>query len=132
MKQRRADFRAAWRRATGWVAAYALVLQLLLGAFVGAQFSAQAADNNWSFLEICFGKGTPEGELPDGKPAKQASKSSSCVACANATPAVAPEAPRIAPVAFSIQPADWIARDDAIVRAEFSFSQRQRAPPFET
>jgi hypothetical protein len=122
---------AGWRRPVGWIAAYALVLQLVLAAFAGAQFSAQAADQNWSFFEICYGKGAPEGETPSGAPSKQASKSFGCVVCANATAAAAPEAPEILPIGFSISTIDWIARDDRVVRAEVSFSQRQRAPPFE-
>lgn len=115
----------------GWVAAYALVLQLVLGAFAGAQFSAHAAGENWSFFEICFGKGAPDGEVPSGTPAKQASKSFGCVVCANAAAAVAPELPEVAPAEFSFSVIDWIAQDDLVIRAEFSSSQRQRAPPFE-
>ncbi len=118
-------------RVMGYVAAYALVLQLVLGAVSGAQFTAQAAGQNWTFFEICFGKSAPDGELPDGQPAKQASKASSCVVCAQAAAALAPEAPAVVPASFSISAIDWIRRDPEIVRAGFSFSQRQRAPPFE-
>lgn len=113
----------------GWVAAYALVLQLVLGAFAGGQFSAHAADQNWSFFEICFGKGAPEGEAPAGQPSKQASKAFGCIVCANAAAAPAPEAPQVEPVEFSTRAIEWAARNANIVRAEFSFSQRQRAPP---
>jgi hypothetical protein len=122
---------AGWRRPMGWVVAYALVLQLVLGAFAGAQFSAYAAGENWSFFEICFGKGAPDGEVPSGTPAKQASKSFGCVVCANAAAAVAPELPEVALAGFSVSVIDWIAVDDQAVRAGFSLSQRQRAPPLE-
>ena len=130
MKTTGTSFLAYWRRPAGWLAAYALVLQLLLGGFAGAQFSAQAADQNWSFFEICFGKGVSEGETPSGQPAKQASKSFGCVVCASAAAMPAPDAPQVDPVEFSVSSIDWIVRDQQVVRAEFFFSQRQRAPPF--
>jgi hypothetical protein len=122
---------AILRRPVGWIAAYALVLQLLLGALAGAQFSATAADQNWSFIEICFGKRAPDGALPDGKPVQQASKSFGCAVCAAAAAAPSPEAPAIVPVAFSIRPIEWVACDENLSRREFFFPQRQRAPPFE-
>jgi len=131
VKRSRAGIFRGWRQPIGWLASYALVLQLLLGGFAGAQFSAHAADQNWSFFEICFGKGAPEGEQPSGTPSKQTSKSFGCAVCANAAVAAAPDAPEVAPVEFSITAIDWIARDETAVRAEFFFSQRQRAPPFE-
>lgn len=120
-----------WRRPLGWVASYALVLQLLLGAFAGAQFSAHAAGQNWSFFEICYGKGSPEGELPSGQPAKQASKSFNCAVCANAAAAITPEIPVVTPAEFSERKIDWSATGESFAPREFSFSQRQRAPPSE-
>jgi hypothetical protein len=131
VKQKRASIFSGWRQPIGWVASYALVLQLVLGSFAGAQFSAHAADQNWSFFEICFGKGAPEGEQPAGAPSKQASKSFGCVVCASTATAPAPEAPEITVTEFSITPIEWISRDDTLVRGEYFFSQRQRAPPFE-
>jgi len=122
---------SGWRRPLGWLSAYALVLQLLLGAFAGGQFSAQAAGQNWSFFEICYGKGAPEGETPAGQPAKQASKSFGCAVCANAATALAPELPAIAPFEFSERPVDWIVPGETLTPRQFSFSQRQRAPPSE-
>jgi hypothetical protein len=113
----------------GWLAGYALVLQLVLGAFAGAQFSAHAVSQNWSFFEICFGKGVSEGETPSGQPAKQASKSFGCVVCASAAATPAPDAPKVDPVEFSVSSIDWIVREEEIFRAEFFFSQKQRAPP---
>lgn len=122
---------ARLRRPLGWVAAYALVLQLLMGAVAGAQFSAQAADQNWSFFEICYGKGAPQGELPDGRPDQQASKSFCCAVCANAVALVVPHVPAAVPAAFSARVIHWTVRDDDAARTVFVFSQRQRAPPFE-
>lgn len=115
----------------GWLSAYALVFQLLLGAMAGGQFSAQAAGQNWSFFEICYGEGSPEGETPAGKPDKQSSKSFSCTVCANAATAAVPELPVIAPFGFSERRIDWIVRGETLALREFSFSQRQRAPPSE-
>jgi hypothetical protein len=120
-----------WRRPTGWIAAYALVLQLLLGAVAGAQFSAHAADQNWSFFEICFGKGSADGALPDGKPAKETSKASGCAVCVNAIAAPGPEAPEFFATEFSVSTIHWVARDERTTPTAFSLSQRQRAPPFE-
>ncbi len=131
MNSFRAGRYSGWRRPLGWLSSYALVLQLLLSAFAGAHVSAQAAGQNWSFFEICYGKGSPDGELPSGKPDKKSSKSFSCTACANAATAVAPELPVIAPFEFSEHRIDWVVRGGTIVSREFSFSQRQRAPPSE-
>lgn len=130
MKTIRAEAIKAWRRPTGWIAAYALVLHLLVSAFAGAQFSAQAAGHNWSFFEICYGQGASNGEAPGGTPSKHASKSYGCAVCANAAAAAAPEAPSISPVRFSVSLIEWSSRDNVAARAEVSFSQRQRAPPF--
>lgn len=132
VKNRGADIFKGWRRPIGWVAAYALVLQIVLGAFAGAQFSAHAVGQNWSFFEICYGKGASDGEVPDGQPAKQASKSFGCVVCANAAATVFPEVPAVVPAEFSTSLIEWSVRDDAAARTEFSFAQRQRAPPFAT
>lgn len=115
----------------GWIAAYALVLQLVLGGFAGAQFSAHAAEQNWSFFEICYGKGSQDGEVPTGQPVKQASKSFGCVVCANAVGAPAPEVPGVLPLQFSVVTIEWNARDDKIVVQKFFSTQRQRAPPFQ-
>lgn len=131
MKQARTGIFARLRQPLGWTAAYALVLQLLIGAVAGAQFSAQAADQNWSFFEICYGKGAPEGELPDGKPAKQASKSFCCGICANALALAVPHIPAAAAAEFSVRILHWSTRDEFFARTDFVFSQRQRAPPFE-
>ncbi|MBS4083576.1 MAG: hypothetical protein KGZ73_08505 [Rhizobiales bacterium] len=120
---------SGWRRSLGWLSAYALVFQLLLGAMVGGQFSAKAAGQNGSFFEICYRKGSPGGELPSGKPDKHSSKSFNCTVCANAATAVAPELPLIAPFEFSEHRIDWIVRGETLALREFSFSQRQRAPP---
>lgn len=122
---------AGLRRLMGWVVSYALVLQLLLGAVTGAQFSAQAADQNWSFFEICYGKGAPEGESPTGKPDPHASKSFCCAVCANATAVATPHLPAAVPAEFSARVISWAVRDVSFARADFAFSQRQRAPPFE-
>lgn len=115
----------------GWTAAYVLVLQLVLGGFAGAQFSAHAADQNWSFFEICYGKGSQDGEVPSGQPAKQASKSFGCVVCANAVGAPPPEAPGVLPLEFSLIAIEWTIYDDKIVVQKFFSAQRQRAPPFQ-
>jgi hypothetical protein len=122
---------AGLRRLLGWFAAYTLVLQLLVIAVAGAQFSAKAADQNWSFFEICYGKGASDGELPEGKPDKQASKSFCCAVCANAVAGTAPHIPSVVTAEFTARIISWSVRDDFFARTDFVFSQRQRAPPFE-
>jgi hypothetical protein len=119
-----------WRRPVGWVASYALVLQLVIGALAGAQVSAQAAGQNWSFFEICFGKGASPGELPEGVPDKPTSKCASCVLAATGGAVLAPEAVDVAAPAFIISEAVRISREDHLARFDASSSQRQRAPPF--
>lgn len=119
----------SWRRPFGWLAAYALVLQLVIGAFAGAQFTAHAAGQNWSFFEICFGESAPAGELPQGKADKKASKAFGCAACANAATAVAPELPAFAAAEFTIRHIDWNVSTVRTAHSDLFFSQRQRAPP---
>ena len=131
MKSAGTGILAGLRRPLGWVAAYALVLQLLLSALAGAQFSAQAANQNWSFFEICYGKGAPDGELPEGKPDKQTSKSFCCAVCANALAVAALPVRAATPTEFSASIIRWTVRHALFARADFAFSQRQRAPPFE-
>ncbi|MBX3521519.1 MAG: hypothetical protein KF835_16035 [Xanthobacteraceae bacterium] len=119
----------SWRRPFGWLASYVLVLQLVLGAFAGAQFTAHATGQNWSFFEICFGQSVPAGELPQGKADKKASKAFGCAACANAATAVAPELPEIAVADFTIRHIDWNVSADRTAHSDLFFFQRQRAPP---
>ena len=113
----------------GWLASYALVLQLVAGALAGAQVSAQAAGQNWSFFEICFGKGASQGELPEGTPAKHTSKCAACTLAAASGVALAPEVAELAAPSFVISESVWISRDEHLARVDASFSQRQRAPP---
>jgi hypothetical protein len=120
---------SGWRRPIGWLASYALVLQLFVGAFAGASLTAQAAGENWSFVEICYGKGAPTGELPDGVPAKHTSKCAACTLASSAAPALAPEAAAAAVPAFVAHEITWAPREDTLACADVSFSQRQRAPP---
>lgn len=131
MQYARTGIFAGLRRLTGWTVAYAVVLQLLFGAVAGAQFSAQAADQNWSFLEICYGKGAPDGEVPEGKPDRQASKCFACAVCAHALAIAAPDVPAAAPAVLSARVLPWTVRAETIARRDAAFSQRQRAPPFE-
>lgn len=128
LKQVRTGLFAGWRRPTGWLAAYALVLQLVAGGLAGAQVSAQAAGQNWSFFEICYGKGAAADELPDGVPAKHTSKCAACVLAA-AGGALAPEAAAAAAPAFIVRETVWISRAEHLARLDPAFSQRQRAPP---
>ena len=113
----------------GWLASYALVLQLVLGALAGAQVSAQAADQNWSFFEVCYGKGASSGELPEGIPAKHTSKCAACVVAATGGAGLAPEAIVVAAPSFVISDTVWISRAEHRARFDASSSQRQRAPP---
>ncbi|HRF09680.1 MAG TPA: hypothetical protein PL193_13700 [Xanthobacteraceae bacterium] len=115
----------------GWLSAYTLVFQLVLGALAGAQFSAQAAGQNWSFFEICYGKGAPDGELPSGKPHKQASKSFGCVVCASTLAVAAPGLPSVTPAVFSVSLVRWSVREEQFALTHATSSTRQRAPPFE-
>ncbi len=128
---RRGTKQGAWRRSIGWLAAYALVLQLLLGAFAGAQFSAEAAGQNWSFLEICYGKRAADSELPGGAPSKQASKAFGCAVCAAAAVALAPEPPSSVQTERVVTDVTWTVGDVDLVPSPGRFSQRQRAPPSE-
>lgn len=118
-----------WRRPMGWLASYALVLQLVLGALAGGQVSAQAAGQNWSFFEICFGKGASQGELPDGVPAKHTSKCAACVLAATDGAALAPEAVVSEAPSFIVSESVWISRETHFAGFESCSSQRQRAPP---
>jgi hypothetical protein len=113
----------------GWLASYALVLQLVIGALAGAQVSAQADGQNWSFFEICFGKGEPSGELPGGVPAKHSSKCAACTLAATGGAALAPEAVVVAAPSFIVSESVWISREADLTRFESYSSQRQRAPP---
>lgn len=131
LKYARTGIFGGWRWPLGWLTAYVLVFQLVLGAVAGAQFSAQAAGQNWSFFEICYGKGSSEGELPSGKPDKQASKSFGCVVCANAVAVEAPHGPSASPVEFSVSIVRWSVREEHFARTHATSSTRQRAPPFE-
>jgi hypothetical protein len=130
LKLLRTGVPGGWRRPIGWVAAYALVFQLVVGALAVAQVSAAAASQNWSFFEICFGKGAPAGELPDGVPAKHTSKCAACVLAAAGGTALTPDAAIVPAPSFVISETAWISRDKYLARFDSSFSQRQRAPPF--
>jgi len=130
LKQLRTGISGGWRRPFGWLASYALVLQLVLSAFGGAQVSAQAAEGNWSFFEICYGKGASSGELPEGVPAKHASKCSACVLAAAGGTALTPEAIVVAAPSFVTSDVVWNAQVENLARVDTSSSQRQRAPPF--
>jgi hypothetical protein len=118
-----------WRRPVGWLASYALVLQIVVGALAGAQVSAQAARQNWSFFEVCFGKGADQGELPEGVPAKHTSKCGACVLAAAGGAALAPEAVSLPQTSFVVSEAVFIPRAENLAHFDASFSQRQRAPP---
>ncbi len=113
----------------GWLASYALVLQLVLGALAGGQVSAQAAGQNWSFFEICFGKGASQGELPDGVPAKHTSKCAACVLAAASVAALAPGTVVAEAPSFIVSESVWISCETHFARFESYSSQRQRAPP---
>lgn len=113
----------------GWLASYALVLQLVAAALAGGALSAQAAEQNWSYFEICYGKGAPDGQLPDGVPAKHTSKCAACTLAAAGGAALAPEAVVVAVPVFAVTSAVWIQREQSLARSAYLFSQRQRAPP---
>lgn len=130
VKQTRTGRFGGWRRPMGWLASYALVLQLVIGALAGAQVSAQAAGQNWSFFEICFGKGASQGELPDGVPAKHSSKCAACVLATTGGVALSPETVVVAAPGFIVSESVWISRDEYLARFDAAYSQRQRAPPF--
>jgi hypothetical protein len=129
LKRIQTGISGGWRRPVGWLASYALVLQLLVGALAGASLSAEAAGQNWSFFEICYGKGAPTGELPDGVPAKHTSKCAACTLASAGAPALAPSAAHLAIPAFVVRDITWQATNQTSSRTEFLFSQRQRAPP---
>jgi hypothetical protein len=129
LKQFQARKVSGWRRPVGWIASYAVVLQLLAGALAGASLSAQAAGENWSFLEICYGKGAPAGELPGGIPAKHTSKCAACTLASAGAAALTPESIEFAVPAFAERPIVWTPMRRIIARAELSYSQQQRAPP---
>jgi hypothetical protein len=129
LKRIQAGSSGRWRRPVGWLASYALVLQLLVGALAGASLSAEAAGQNWSFFEICYGKGAPAGELPDGVPTKHVSKCAACTLASAGAPALAPSAVLVAIPAFVARGITWQAINETPPRTEFSFSRRQRAPP---
>jgi hypothetical protein len=118
-----------WRQPVGWLASYALILQLAVGALAGAQVSAQAAGQNWSFFEICFGKGAGQGELPEGVPAKHTSKCAACVLAAAGGAALAPEAVITPAPEFVVGVTVFISREENFARFAAFSSQRQRAPP---
>jgi hypothetical protein len=120
---------SGWRRPVGWLASYALVLQMVIGALAGAQVSAQAAGQNWTFFEVCFGKGATQGELPQGVPAKHTGKCAACVLAATGSAALEPELIVFTAPDFILTEAVWISRDKYLSRFDASFSQRQRAPP---
>lgn len=129
MKRIQASVSGRWRRPVGWLASYALVLQLLVGGLAGASLSAEAAGQNWSFFEICYGKGAPAGELPDGVPTKHVSKCSACTLAPAAGAALAPEAITFAAPEFIQRQIVWNFVAASLLRADLSFSQKQRAPP---
>ena len=118
-----------WRRPVGWLASYALVLQLMVGALAGASLTAEAAGQNWSFFELCYGKGAPAGELPDGVPAKHVSKCAACTLASAGATALPSSAVILAIPAFVVRDVTWHARNETLARSDFSTFQRQRAPP---
>jgi hypothetical protein len=120
---------SGWRRPVGWLASYALVLQMVIGALAGAQVSAQAAGQNWSFFEVCFGKGVTQGQLPDGVPAKHTSKCAACVLAAAGGAALEPEAIVALAPTFVVSEIVWNSREHDLARFDATSSQRQRAPP---
>jgi hypothetical protein len=129
VKRKKTGIFNGWRQPMGWLASYALVLQLLIGALAGAQVSAQAAGENWSFFEVCFGKGAEQGQLPEGVPAKHTSKCAACVLGAAAGTALEPEAFAVAAPTFVVSGIDWSSRELDLARFDAASSQRQRAPP---
>lgn len=129
MQKFRAGVFYGWRRPVGWLTSYALVLQLVAAALAGGALSAQAAEQNWSYFEICYGQGASDGQLPDGAPAKHNSKCASCVLAAAGGVALATEAAMVAAPAFVVTSAVWIQREQHLARSAYSLSQRQRAPP---
>jgi hypothetical protein len=120
---------SGWRRPVGWLASYALVLQMVIGALAGAQVSAQAAGQNWTFFEVCFGKGTTQGELPEGVPAKHTSKCAACVLAAAGGAALEPEAIIVLAPTFVVSEIVWNSREHDLARFDATSFQRQRAPP---
>jgi hypothetical protein len=129
LKHIQAGSSGRWRRPVGWLASYALVLQLLVGALAGASLSAEAAGQNWSFFEICYGKGSPAGDLPDGVPTKHVSKCAACTLAAGTGAALAPEAITFSAPEFIERQVVWNLAIATLLRADLSFSQKQRAPP---
>lgn len=119
-----------WWWPLGWLASYALVLHLLVAGLAGAQLTAKAIDQNWSFFEICYGAGSNSGEAPDGAPAKHSGKSFSCIFCASGG-AAATQVTDVAPLrpVFVAKIFSWPASAQSSRLFSLSFSQRQRAPP---
>lgn len=119
-----------WRRPVGWLASYALVLHVLFAGVAGGQLTAQAADQNWSFFEICFGQSGDAGDFSGDVPNKHNSKSTACAFCASGGHAVAPgagEAVRARIV--RVRGIAWGAEDQSIRAARSVFTERQRGPP---
>lgn len=131
MKSVRASKFFGWRRPVGWLASYALVLHVLFAGVAGGQLTAQAAEQNWSFFEICYGQGGDAGDFSGEVPNKHNSKSTACAFCASGGHAVAPDAQEVAQVrAAPVRAVVWRAETQSVRAFSSVFFERQRGPPF--
>jgi hypothetical protein len=120
--------RIRWRRAIGWIAAYALALQAIVGGIDLIQSAAAAATFDPTAI-ICHGHGADSAaEIPDTPGDRQACEHCGC--CLGAPPILAVPSPfRLRLVVLAAREiiwptADW--RDEIAVRHP---SHQPRGPP---
>ncbi|MGA3311009.1 MAG: DUF2946 family protein [Xanthobacteraceae bacterium] len=118
--------RGKWRQAIGWIAAYALALQTIVGGIGLIQTVSSAAAFD-PFAIICSHNGTPD-QIPGD--AGHGSHTGHCGCCLGAPPFIEPPSPALLALAVTeayeiIWPiADW--RDRFAIRHP---SQPPRGPP---
>ena len=123
--------RIRWRRAIGWIAAYALALQTIAVGIDLIQSAAAAATSNPT-LVICHGQSADSAaEIPGSTGDGSGKAHAHCGCCCLGAPAflAAPSPLRLRPVLLTAREiiwprADW--RDDIAVRHP---SRQPRGPP---
>lgn len=129
LKQVRTGMFYGWRRPVGWLASYALVLHVLLAGVAGGQLTAKAAEQNWSFFEICYGQGGNAGDFSGEVPDKHNSKTGTCVFCAGGGHAAAPATNVLPAPVMLVREVEWTAASETAPAPRHRFSHRQRGPP---
>lgn len=125
----RIRWRIRWRRAIGWIAAYALALQTIAGGLDLTSSAAAAATASFDAAVICHGHDgdTAAAEIP-GKTGT--APCNHCGLCLGASPLLAAPAPAESVAALlGARDVSWPAADRQTLLAVRHPSQPARGPP---